>query len=96
MMKLKKVYIMIPTLNPTEDLIDYIKHLKEKGFNDILVINDGSNKEKQPIFDTIENIDGCKILTHAINLGKGRAMKNGFNFFLNLKKSRRILRDDCC
>ena len=85
MMKLKKVYIMIPTLNPTEDLIDYIKHLKEKGFNDILVINDGSNKEKQPIFDAIENIDGCKILTHAINLGKGRAMKNGFNFFLNLK-----------
>ncbi len=84
-MKLKKVYIMIPTLNPTEDLIDYIKHLKEKGFNDILVINDGSNKEKQPIFDAIENIDGCKILTHAINLGKGRAMKNGFNFFLNLK-----------
>ena len=26
----------------------------------------------------------CKVLQHAVNLGKGRALKNGFNEFLNL------------
>ncbi len=82
---MKNVYIMIPTLNPNEDLIIYINNLKKKGFNNILVINDGSREDKKYIFDKIEEIDGCKVLTHAINLGKGRAMKNGFNYFLNLK-----------
>lgn len=35
-----------------------------------------------PIFETIETIAGCTLLHHAINLGKGRALKTGLNYLL--------------
>lgn len=82
---MKNVYILIPTLNPEESLVSYIKELKKRNFNNILVINDGSNSSKDYIFNEISNIDGCTVFRHAINLGKGRAMKNGFNIFMNLE-----------
>ena len=46
-------------------------------------INDGSSAEYLDIFERVKQMD-CKVLQHAVNLGKGRALKNGFNEFLNL------------
>lgn len=80
---MREPYILIPALNPSEDLIEYVKCLQSRGFHHILVVNDGSRAECKVIFDEINSIDGCSVLNHAVNLGKGRAMKNGFNYFLN-------------
>lgn len=82
---MKEPYILIPALNPNRDLVEYIRKLIEKGFQHILVINDGSREDCNAIFHEIEAIKGCTVFRHAVNLGKGRALKNGFNFFLNLK-----------
>lgn len=82
--KMRKTYILIPSLNPDKGLMDYIKVLQSKGFHDILVIDDGSGEEYSGIFELIEAMDGISVLRHAVNLGKGRALKNGFNYYLNL------------
>lgn len=50
------------------------------GFNSIIVVNDGSALNCAAIFDVIETIDSCSLLHHAVNLGKGRAIKTGLNY----------------
>ena len=74
--------IVIPALNPPEGLISYIKELINNGFENILLIDDGSEKDKQYIFDSLDKFDQVTILRHARNLGKGRALKDAFNYIL--------------
>lgn len=75
--------IIIPSLNPNIYLVDYIKKLIENGFSKIIVINDGSNIDTKPIFDTIASFKECDVLCHAVNMGKGRALKDAFNYYCN-------------
>ncbi|MEG2082248.1 MAG: bifunctional glycosyltransferase family 2/GtrA family protein, partial [Oscillospiraceae bacterium] len=50
---------------------------------DLILLDDGSGKEGRNIFDEIAKNDRCTVLRHAVNLGKGRALKDGFNYILN-------------
>lgn len=74
--------ILIPSLNPDEKLVPYVKELIGQGFTHIIVVNDGSTKKYDPVFLNLADM-GCIVLRHAVNYGKGRALKNGFNEFLN-------------
>lgn len=74
--------VIIPALNPEEALIDYVKSLLTKGFREIIVINDGSRESRKYIFSRLEKLNHCTVLTHKINRGKGRALKTGFQYFL--------------
>lgn len=80
----KETMILIPALNPPVNLPDYIKSLLEVGFSHILVVDDGSSEKYRFTFKNIESLPNCHILTHAKNLGKGRALKNGINYYLTL------------
>lgn len=73
--------IVIPALNPSENLIEYIQDLLSKGASMIIVVNDGSEPGKDRIFDQIREMDHCHVLTHDINRGKGRALKTAFEYF---------------
>lgn len=73
------VVVLIPSYNPSDVLIEYVKKLKQNGFNNILVVNDGSSDSK--IFDTISKFNFCTVLTHTMNLGKGAALKTGFRYY---------------
>ena len=76
------IFIIIPTLNPNTDLLTpFIDELKKK-FKNILVYNDGSRDEYNTYFKNLEK-KGIIVLHHYINLGKGRAMKDAFNYLLN-------------
>jgi glycosyltransferase involved in cell wall biosynthesis len=74
--------LIIPALNPTESLIDYVRALS-KEINYIIVVNDGSRKELTYIFTELTNTEGCTVLTHEKNKGKGRALKTAFQYFLS-------------
>lgn len=77
----KDITILIPALNPDKKMVTLISNLIKNNFTNIIVVNDGSNKEHLDFFKQIEK--HATILTHAINLGKGRALKTGFNYYLN-------------
>ncbi len=85
------VLIVIPSLNPSIKLIDYINSLNSAGFLQILIVDDGSEPTCKPIFDTFSQNSACTIMNHAINLGKGRAIKNSINYFLNIPADKRPL-----
>ena len=75
--------ILIPALNPPKDLLSsYIDELKEKGFRRILLVNDGSRAEYDEYFKKFKK-DGVDVFSHYKNFGKGRALKNAFNYILN-------------
>lgn len=85
----KNILIVIPALNPPQKLVTYIDDLLQTGFTNLLVINDGSNSDYNTIFDSIKNNPCCTVIQHAINLGKGRAIKSGINYYLNLAEEQR-------
>ena len=88
MTKDKEICILIPTLNPSEQLLNYLDELITAGFIKIIIVNDGSDSYSKQIFNAIEDLNNSNdvidivILCHAVNLGKGRALKNGFNYYL--------------
>jgi glycosyltransferase involved in cell wall biosynthesis len=72
------VIVMIPSLNPGDMLLQVVESIRAQGFSRILIINDGSNEEHLRVFKRLEE-SGCAVIHHAVNLGKGRALKTGFN-----------------
>lgn len=77
------VCLIIPAYNPDEELfIDFLEKAVRNFYN-IIVIDDGSSEEYKVIFSKIHvRFPKVKILKHGVNLGKGRALKTAFNYYL--------------
>jgi len=75
------VPVLIPAYNPDEELWKVVEGLIRHNFKDIIIVDDGSKPGCEPIFAHLEKIKECHILRHAVNLGKGRALKTGLNYF---------------
>lgn len=84
----QKVTIILPSLNPDEKLRLVIEGLSRAGFDDIIVVNDGSDAEHLPNFPSPDEFPNVEILTHAVNCGKGAALKTAFRHFLNTREGR--------
>lgn len=76
------ITIMIPSLNPDQKLLNYVRQLAAEDFREIVIINDGSGTQYAPIFNEIRQIEKCTVLTHEVNKGKGRALKTGMDYIL--------------
>jgi len=77
-----KYCAVIPSLDPDEKILAAAQGLKEYGFEKIIVVNDGSKSDK--LFLRLREEYGCDLLTHCVNLGKGRGMKTAMNHYMNL------------
>jgi len=80
-MGVKNVSVIIPAYKPDEKLIVTLTELVSLGFDDIIVVNDGSGEKFAPVFDKVKNIPECTLLLHEVNRGKGAALKTAFAFF---------------
>lgn len=74
--------IVIPAYNPDNQLIDYVKKLISVGAQRIIIIDDGSKEECRLVFSEADKLAQVVLLTHAVNMGKGRALKDAFNYYL--------------
>jgi len=72
--------LLIPALNPDERFIEYVKQLRSAGFCRIVAVDDGSREDLKYIFDALRDEYSCDVIVHPINLGKGKALKDGFEF----------------
>jgi len=79
---MKNIFIVVPTLDPEEKIMETFIEELHKEFKNVLVINDGSKKQHEKFFKKLEQ-DGIEVIKHYKNLGKGRALKNAFNYLLN-------------
>lgn len=74
------VSVILPSYNPSEKLKKAVETLIDAGFDDIIVINDGSKTVE--LFDRVKELKGVTVINHEHNMGKGRALKTGFEYFL--------------
>ena len=77
----QKILVVIPSLDPDDRLPEVIRGVQEKGFTEILLVDDGSAPENQHYFEEGAAM-GCEVLHHGVNKGKGRALKTAFAWFL--------------
>jgi len=72
--------ILIPAYNPDCRLLAFVDELlRTNRFPRIIVVDDGSSDECLHLFQTLESRSRVTVLRHAINLGKGAALKTGLN-----------------
>ncbi len=74
------IAVLIPAYNPEEPLLLLVDALIKLDFPLIVVVNDGSEPSCRGIFDKLAGMKNCRVVHHAVNLGKGRALKSGFNY----------------
>ncbi len=80
-MNLSQTAILIPAYNPDERLCGLVRELAGLCFATIVVVDDGSTTEAAArTFDTLEREYRCVVLSHALNLGKGAALKLGLDY----------------
>ena len=82
MSDLSKITVVLPSLDPDEKLLTTVNGLLGQGFDDILLINDGSKPENLHYFETAAENPGVHVLHHEANRGKGAALKTAFTWFL--------------
>lgn len=80
---MKKVFIIIPALDPDIKLCSYVKTLKSKMSASVIIIDDGSGEKSEYIFSQLSEKLDCIVLRHCVNRGKGRALKTGFCYVKN-------------
>lgn len=73
------ITIIIPSLSPDTKLIKLVNELINVGFTNIIVVNDGSEKEYDKFFAKVKSL-GCSLCVHDENKGKGQALKTAFKY----------------
>jgi len=74
--------VVLPALNPMPNLLDFVRKLLESGIPQVIIVNDGSDSSFNDIFREVNQLEHCTVLTHKVNLGKGRALKTAFSYFM--------------
>ncbi len=89
--------VLIPAWQPDVALLSLVTDLSRRGFGKLLIIDDGSKDDAdrdngspgqrstpacEVIFAQAAKLPGVDLQRHATNLGKGRALKTGFNCLL--------------
>ena len=76
---MKGITIVLPSLDPDEKLNMVVRGLLAEGFEDIVIVDDGSDEAHKAPFEEAAQHPEVTILTHEVNRGKGRALKTAFS-----------------
>lgn len=84
MCDLSNISVVLPSLDPDDKLIAVVDGLLSVGFTDIILVNDGSKPENLHYFlDLAALHPEIHLIHHEVNKGKGAALKNAFQYFLD-------------
>lgn len=78
----RDIAVLIPAWQPGDQLIPLVASLIDEGTSTIVIVDDGSDSAHRLIFDRLASMPAVHLLRHAVNLGKGRALKDGLNYIL--------------
>ena len=78
-----RLAVLIPARRFASALTPLVDALENTGAGAIIVVDDGSPAGDQPAFAVLSGKQRVYLTHHAFNMGKGRALKTGINFFLN-------------
>ncbi len=91
---MNQYFILIPAYKPNNSMLPFLEELKTLDAH-ILVVNDGSGPQYANIFRRTRQM-GIDVIEHAVNQGKGRALKTGLNnILLNCPDANGVVTADC-
>ena len=71
------IIVLIPAYKPDERLVALTRELRERGL-EVMLVDDGGQEDYAAIFEQCRAL-GARVAVHAVNLGKGRALKTSIN-----------------
>jgi len=71
-----KNLIIIPAYNEQENIAKVVSDLKKAGFEEILLVDDGSTDAT----GILSSRFGVRLITHPVNMGVGAGLRSGFDF----------------
>ena len=77
-----EIPVLIPAYKPGEKLVELVADLLKLGVQAIIIVDDGSGPEFENCFETVAALAYVDVVHHAVNLGKGAALKTGMNYAL--------------
>lgn len=90
----KDAVILIPCYDPNEKIMKSFLNELTKEFKNIVFVDDGCNKKHDKFMKELAK--NYPVVKHNVNLGKGRGLKNGYNYILNnYPKAKVIIAADC-
>ena len=78
----EEIPVIIPSYEPDGKLPALLQELSDGGFENIIIVDDGSGEAYKSIFDEADSFSSVTLLHHAVNMGKGRALKTAFDYVL--------------
>lgn len=92
---MKDIFVIIPTLDPNEKIMEEFILKLQKEFKNIIIVNDGCKDTYDEFFKKFE-AKKIKVLRNNVNLGKGMALKHAYNYILNeYPKCKGVVSADC-
>ena len=82
-------YIVIAAYNEAAHISSVVKDVLAQGYKHVLVVDDGSRDKTSILAEKA----GAKVLRHAINLGKGAAVRTGCDFAVDSGATHLVLID---
>ena len=80
------IAVLIPAYKPTSAVVELVRELQsldsEGRIAAYVVVNDGSGDAFAVLFEQLAALPAVTVLPHAVNLGKGAALKSGMNHIL--------------
>ncbi len=87
--------ILMPAYKPDAKLfLETVQSIHQAGFTDIVIVDDGSGEDYSGSFQRAAQTPGAQVIYHAINMGKGRAIRTGFNHILQHFPGRGVITCD--
>lgn len=77
----KELAIVLPSLNPDKKFSAVVKGLLASGFENIIIVDDGSDGAHKYFFEAAAHPQ-CHLCVHPVNRGKGAALKTAFRYVL--------------
>ena len=77
---LRELAVILPSPDPDDKFDRVVKELVDQGFEHIVIVDDGSDREHQVHFRKADEYPQCAVLHHESNKGKGCALKTAFAY----------------
>lgn len=77
------VSVLIPAYQPEPGVVETVRGLLDAGASRVIVVDDGSTRsDSEEIFAALSGIASTTVLRHAVNRGKGAALRTGMTHIL--------------
>lgn len=78
----RSIAVVIPAYEPEGALVDLVRDVIRRLGAAVVVVDDGSSRDRVPVFAAVSRLPGVTLLAHATNRGKGQALKTAFRFVM--------------